>query len=1224
MTPNRQLACTGRIGQATLAAALSLLTAGNLAAQDTEVIDGLKISRSSVTGRANFVTSADGGAIAVPAAAGRAVTGPIDFFHQHGRLFGVSDPAAQLVVDKAELGLLGQTHTTFKQMHHGLPVFGGVLKVHQSADGSFLAANGDFFPVPDELQTVPTIQTQAAVDIAVKALAQGQPIAVRSDLLIVDPGWYGDPAIGAHLAYHVVLQDQAAGIMEAFFVDAHTGAILDRWSMIHTARVRRIHDAGLQFVLPGTLVRVETQAPTGVADVDAAYDYLGDTYDYFSRAFGRDSINDAGMFITATVRLGSTANFGCPNAFWNGSQMAFCAGVAADDVVGHEYTHGVTQFTADLIYQNQSGQLNESYSDIFGELVDLFNGDAAFSGVIGGTPAWPTHPTGPGLDTPNGARSMCSNSGLGGSFPDGVRWLIGEDAGFGDAIRDMWDPPCKNSPDTANSPLQTCGLPDQPPRDNGGVHSGSGVPNHAFAMLTDGKTFNGFTVNGIGPIKAGAVWYRALTVYLTRLSDFRDAFTALNKAADDLVGTTPNDPRTGSPSTLPLSEFTVEDAAQVENALLAVEMNTPGRCGSGGPSPAGPDMILLPDPAPTCPDAVTIFADDFESGASGWTLGLSGPPSPEDWALLAEPLPVGRTGTVWFVRNKDDGNCAQVDESATHSLVSPMIRMPANIDHPLMSFTHHMKCQPGWDGGNIRIRVNGGSWDAVPRTAIDFNPYNARLNSAAQGSTNPAAGQDAWSGEGIDWGTSVVDLTSPDLTTPVSAGDTLEVRFDFNTDCDGGLEGWYVDDFAVYTCPDCDGDGLSDDREFHFSASSPTLVGLVGGQTETFTINNPPLAASGSDVTLFFVASGNLEPVQQAVQVNIRFPSLTNFVFRSGATSCPTMNALTPDSEILKIPAADFNDAASFGSVVFDLRPTANIGTGSCGGESFLNVFIKYEVQVADCDGNMILDACEPDCNNNGMADVCETDADGDGVIDACDLCPGGNDLDDADGDGVPDACDLCARADDALDSDGDGVPDCLDNCPNVPNADQADSAGGGTGDACRDCNGNGAVDLDELANGTSQDCNGDMIPDECGPKPVEAHAGADVTIGEGQSIRMGDRPAATGTTPPYAFQWALPGDPRGEVSTLANPTYGPLPPGVHVATLLVTGSTGCTATASVIVTVEAAPTQTTTPLPVAPIPTAMPANNPCGGLFGPPAALMLTVMIIGQRKTPRRRRRSP
>ena len=1201
MNPKRLPTSNGRIGRAALAGGLVLLCAGRLFAQVPVAAGALKISRSDVTGLANFVTAADGGAIAVRAPAGRAVPGPIDFLRQHGRLFGVTDPATQLVVDRAEPGLLGQMHTTFTQVHRGIPVFAGVLKVHQAGDGSFRAANGNVFLVPDDLSTVPTIQTQAAVDIAINALAEGEPTIARSALVIVDPGWYGDAPIGAHLAYHIVLQDQDAGVMEAFFIDANTGAILDRWSMIHTARFRRIHNAMELPGLPGPIVRVETQAPTGVPDVDAAYDYLGDTYDYYFRAFGRDSLDDLGMPLIATVKAG----INCPNAFWNGSQMAFCTGLATDDVVAHEYTHGVTQFTANLIYQNQSGQLNESYSDVFGELVDLFNGDAAFAGVIGGIPAWPTHPTGPGLDAPNGARTMCSNSGLNGSFPDGVRWLIGEDSAppFLDAIRDMWSPTCKGHPDRANSAFQTCNE-----NDNGGVHSGSGVPNHAFAMLTDGTTFNGFTITGIGPIKAGAVWYRALTVYLTPSSDFRDAFTALNQAAADLVGTIPNDPRDGLPSA---SMFTAGDAAQVNNALLAVEMNSRGRCGAGG---FPPDMVLLPDAPPSCPNAVTIRADDFENGTADWTV-QSTPAVPEDWVLRNGTLPLGRPGTAWFVQNKANGICALSDESATHSLRSPLIDMPANMDHPLMSFTHLMKCESGWDGGNIRIRVNSGAWQTVPRTAIVFNPYNARLNSTNLGSTNPAAGQDAWSGLGIQWGTSVVDLASPDLATPVAAGDMLEVSFDFNTNCDGGREGWYVDDFAVYSCPDCDGDGVTDDREFQFSASSQMFVGLVAGQTETLFIQAPPLAAS--DVTLFLVTSGDFNPTAKAVQVQLRFNnSFINFAFKDSATPCPAMSALTSDSETIMIPKAQFNASASFGFVAIDLTPVG-IDTMSCGGESFLNAFIMYDAQVVDCDANLIPDVCQPDCNNNGIADACESDGDGDGVIDACDLCPGANDLADADGDGVPDACDLCAGANDATDSDGDGVPDCRDNCPNVSNADQNDSAGNGIGDACRDCNANGVVDLADLANGTSQDCNGDGVPDECDPEPVAAHAGADVTITEGQSIRLGDRPAATGTTPPYTFRWTLPDNPRGEASTLANPIYGPLPPGVHEATLLVTGSTGCTASARVIVTVQAQ-----TAPPPAGNPTAMPADNTCGGLFGAPAAMMLAVMIIGQRKTRRRRRR--
>ena len=108
---------------------------------------------------------------------------------------------------------------------------------------------------------------------------------------------------------------------------------------------------------------------------------------------------------------------------------------------------------------------------MFGELIDLYNGGAEFAGPPTAT-TFSNHATGPGVDTPNNLRTdSCSLPGD--SYPDGVRWLMGEDATiFGGAIRDMWDPTCFGDPDFANSPLETCD-----PLDSGGVHSGSGIPN---------------------------------------------------------------------------------------------------------------------------------------------------------------------------------------------------------------------------------------------------------------------------------------------------------------------------------------------------------------------------------------------------------------------------------------------------------------------------------------------------------------------------------------------------------------------------------------------------------------------------------------------------------------------------------------------------------------------------------------------------------------------------
>ncbi len=740
---------------------------------------GLKVVRSRTTGLASFVVSSGGNALAPR---------PERFLDAHGHLFGVTNRVTQLRHLRTESDSLGHSHTTYAQVHASVPVFSGVLKVHQNAQGDVLAANGDFYLIPTGFNVKPKLTAVDAARAARAELERGKPEVTRAELVIVDPGWYGDPPTGVRLAYHVVLEDLAAGVSEAFFVDALKGEILDRWSTLHTAKFRSVHDGEGGSALPGTLVRQEGDGASGDFDVDAAYDYYGDTYDYYFRAFGRDGIDGAGLSMVATAH--STAP-GCPNAFWSTSlqQMVFCDGTVTDDVVGHELTHGVTEHTADLIYQNQSGQLNESFSDVFGEMVDLFNGDAAFAGAPGGTP-WPAHATGPGLDTPNNVRTGCS---LEPDYVDGVRWLVGEDAtAFGGAIRDMWSPPCEGDPDFANSALQTC-----PGGDSGGVHSGSGIPNHAFAMLVDGKSFNGHTVTGIGPIKAGAVWYRALSVYLTVASDFEDAYPAFNQAAADLVGNFPNDPRTGLPS---LDMFTIADAAQVDEALLAVEMNTAGACG------AGVDVLSSAVP-PHCAGRTVIYSDDFEGGVNGWSLSNSAPPTPYDWTQVGG-LPYTRAGTAWFCDDPNFGDCGANNESATHSLISPVVALPTIVGRPTLAFTHYLETEKAWDGGNISVRVNGGAWQAVGPDAFTFNGYNLTMMDTIQsGSTGPLGGLHAWSGAGGQWGTSIVNLSGF-----AGGGDSIEVRFDFGKDGCTGVTGWWVDDVEVYDCPCADAADCVDGR----------------------------------------------------------------------------------------------------------------------------------------------------------------------------------------------------------------------------------------------------------------------------------------------------------------------------------------------------------------------------------------------------------------------------
>jgi hypothetical protein len=160
----------------------------------------------------------------------------------------------------------------------------------------------DFFSIPADLSTLPTVDPSTAARNAASVLRRDAPLIQTSELVIIDPGWYGGLPSGAHLAYHIVLAE-VPKILEGFFVDAHSGEILDHWSMIEEALSRAVYgfDEFGPFPLPGTLLRGEGDPPSNIGDANRAYDYSGDVYGYYFRAYGRDSLNNFGMPIISTV-----------------------------------------------------------------------------------------------------------------------------------------------------------------------------------------------------------------------------------------------------------------------------------------------------------------------------------------------------------------------------------------------------------------------------------------------------------------------------------------------------------------------------------------------------------------------------------------------------------------------------------------------------------------------------------------------------------------------------------------------------------------------------------------------------------------------------------------------------------------------------------------------------------------------------------------------------------
>lgn len=387
---------------------------------------------------------------------------------QYADLFGIDNPAEQLEIVQSDTDALGMVHITMSQKQQGVPVYQAFIKVHLHADGQTIVAISNSF-VPDlaVVEVAPQISALQAETAVQQALPNGIKMA-DPELLI-----YPVPAgSNARLVWLFQMQDNAIPVRNAYFVDAVDSSLLYVLENLQTDRDRQTYDAENGQTLPGTLARAEGDGPTGDTDVDDAHDFAGETYDYYFATHARDSYDNAGAAIISTANYG----VGFANAFWNGSQMVYGDGFAIDDVVAHELTHAVTENSANLIYEWQSGALNESFSDIFGAMVDRED------------------------------------------------WLIGEDLppgllGGQDAIRDMADPARLGQPGHTDDWVATCS-------DQQGVHSNSGITNKAYYNIA----------TSLGKETAELIFYRALTVYLEPNSTLEDARAGAIQSAQDLYG----------------------------------------------------------------------------------------------------------------------------------------------------------------------------------------------------------------------------------------------------------------------------------------------------------------------------------------------------------------------------------------------------------------------------------------------------------------------------------------------------------------------------------------------------------------------------------------------------------------------------------------------------------------------------------------------------------------
>jgi bacillolysin len=762
---------------------------------------GQIVSRvSRETGSYSFVRANDHAVLAVGHTNASPEARAFDFLRDHGALVGMSDVERQMIgvsgadrraglgselrVAKVSKDSIGSTHVRLNQFYRGLPVFGAQLVVHMNKRG-VTAVNGHY--VPDvKVDTTPSLSAAQAQAVALRQQVGAAPLTVvKTEMSIYRNGLlegYRGPSV---LAYSVEVTDGKA-VRDQIWVDATKGTVLNRISLSPDALNRTIYtpEYGEPFDLRhegDPLAPGATPGTTGADPINNLYVMAGHTYNLFSSAFGRDAYDGLGHTMHSVLLV----NDACPNAYWNGISTNYCPDFDADDVVSHEWGHAYTQFTHNLIYSYQSGALNESYSDIFGETADLLNGVDAEGGSNNDQP-----------------------------MPDGQRWQMGEDVNVFNQpalgiLRNMWDPTTFGQPDKTTSANYSCGS-----GDGGGVHANSGVPNHAYAMLVDGKAFNGQTVQGIGFVRALAIYYRAMTVYQTPTTDFALHADALEASCDDLIGQPLNGISTSS-ATGGVSPDVINhnDCQQVAKAMLAVEMRTPSPC---------PVSILLdPDAPPACDGATDVFAEDWETGLDGWTRTSTGVFA--DWEdgsrnlrdfTVSSALPAGRSGSAAFARNiplgePGGGDCTpgSQDYSGQFTITSPPILIPAGASDLEMRFDHYVATEATFDGGQVEISLdNGASFQLVPQGDYLFNAPNSQFDAPPPVglNTNPNAGEFAWNGTNVgtpasqppgSWGTTIIDLSS--LTDP---GNTILVRFTYSQDGCNGVEGWYVDNIRVYAC----------------------------------------------------------------------------------------------------------------------------------------------------------------------------------------------------------------------------------------------------------------------------------------------------------------------------------------------------------------------------------------------------------------------------------------
>ncbi len=636
---------------------------------------------------------------------------------RYGAAFGTQRPGTSLHVLDTTRSASGDDVVRFSQRVSGLPVIGGQMVVVMGPGrqlGSALATFSATTKIPAAVvDETPAARTAASS--AAKAAGMPGPLPVhRQGQWVWDPGLFGAPApFGARGVWRFSVGD-GVDVQRLVLVDDRTGAVLlniDEHQEVLDRIVcdRNNVDGADTPCTPGAAARTESSGPSAVADVNAAFDHAGSTSAFYQAVAGVDLTQLLGVDVGGGVKkLASTVRY-CPvsadpqtcpfaNAFWNGTQMFYGQGYAvADDVVGHEMTHGVISKNADLFYWGQSGALNESLADIMGEIVDH-----RFGLVAGDSD-----------------------------------WELAEDLPGG-AIRDMKDPTSFGDPDRTGRPLWFADTLSY--GDGGGVHFNSGVGNKTAFLISQGGTFNGQTVTGIDGAdatldKTAHLFYDAI-VKLTSCSDYANLADVLEQSCATFASAG-------------LHGFTAADCTSVGMAVLATQLRTTP---TNAPQPA--------DALKTCPAGTTfreLFNSETGNPASKFTTG--GEPAPWSYGINGDWGSNAVSGkTSWFSYDPDPGfgDPTTIAMSST-ALGVPPGQATYLWFQQWRLFEWYVNSGNHYDGGVVEVDdlstpagpvdTSGGAWVNGPQQTLVPHPGN------------PHGARTVFGGDSFGWTASRLDLS---------------------------------------------------------------------------------------------------------------------------------------------------------------------------------------------------------------------------------------------------------------------------------------------------------------------------------------------------------------------------------------------------------------------------------------------------------------------------------